>query len=69
MNSKTVTVPAISCEHCVSAIEEEVGGLGGVVNVEAAVDTKQVLIEWDAPADWERISMVLDEIGYPAAAN
>jgi copper chaperone len=65
MTSKTITVPNISCGHCVHTVEMEVGELAGVTNVKANVDDKQVLIEWQAPASWEQIESLLHDINYP----
>ncbi|MCO5184286.1 MAG: heavy-metal-associated domain-containing protein [Anaerolineae bacterium] len=67
MTSKTFVVPNISCGHCVNTVQNELSELQGVATVSADQDTKQVTVEWDAPADWESISALLDEIGYPAA--
>ncbi|MCO5190128.1 MAG: heavy-metal-associated domain-containing protein [Anaerolineae bacterium] len=67
MTSKTFVVPNISCGHCVNTVQNELSELQGVATVSADKDTKQVTVEWDAPADWESISALLDEIGYPAA--
>ncbi len=66
MNQKTVTVPNISCGHCTHSIEQEVGELAGVSAVSADVATKQVVIKWDDPADWQTITDTLTEIGFPA---
>ena len=68
MNSKTVTVPNISCGHCVHTIELEVGELAGISSVKASETTKQVTIEWDEPATWEKIEALLQEINYPPEA-
>jgi copper chaperone len=65
MTSKTITVPNISCGHCVHTVEMEVGELAGVTNVKANVDNKQVLIEWQEPASWEQIESLLHDINYP----
>lgn len=67
MSTKTITVPNMSCGHCVATIEEEVGALGGVTDVTAELASKRVTIAWDAPANWEKINTILEEIGYPAA--
>lgn len=63
---KTVRVPGISCSHCVMTIKREVSELQGVGSVEADDKTKTVTVNWDAPADWDRIAARLKEIGYPA---
>lgn len=65
MESKTVTVPNISCGHCVHTVESELNEIDGVKNVKAVQDTKQVTVEWDAPASWEQIRDTLQEINYP----
>ncbi|MDJ0754091.1 MAG: heavy-metal-associated domain-containing protein [Ardenticatenaceae bacterium] len=67
MNTKTVNVPNISCEHCAKLIDMEVRELGGVSDVQISIPEKKVTISWDAPADWEKISTLLEEIEYPAA--
>jgi len=65
MQSKTFTVPNISCEHCTHTIEMEVGELTGVSSVKAVQDSKQVTVEWDTPATWEQIQATLQEVNYP----
>ena len=65
MESKTFTVPNISCGHCVNTVEMEVGELTGVSSVKASEATKQVTVEWAAPANWEQIQATLQEINYP----
>ncbi len=65
MERKTVTIPNISCEHCIRSIQREVGELAGVSAVEGDPDTKSVTIVWDQPADWKGIEELLEEIGYP----
>jgi copper ion binding protein len=65
MESKTFIVPNISCGHCVHTVEMEVGELAGVANVKASEATKQVTVEWDAPATWDKIQATLQEINYP----
>ena len=65
MESKTFTVPNISCGHCTHAIEMEVGEIAGVASVKAVQDSKQVTVEWNSPATWEKIQATLQEINYP----
>ena len=66
MQTKTVTVPNISCGHCVNTVQNEVSELEGVVSVKAEEATKQVTISWQDPQTWDRISALLEEIEYPA---
>ena len=66
MNQDKLTVPNISCGHCVSAIESGLADLEGVSVVKADAETKTVAVEWEAPATIESIRATLDEINYPA---
>lgn len=63
--TKTFTVPNISCEHCVRSIRNEVTEIAGVASVQADDKTKVVTVTWNAPANWEQIKAALTEIDYP----
>jgi copper chaperone len=65
--TKTVTVPNISCGHCVHTIETEVGVLPGVESVTASLADKKVKVIWNSATSWEKIKATLVEIGYPPA--
>ena len=65
MESKTFTVPNISCGHCTHTIETEVADIAGVNSVKADKDSKQVTVAWDSPATWSEIQSLLQEINYP----
>ncbi len=66
MESRTVTVPGISCGHCVATIEREVGELAGVASVKAEQAARSVTISWDPETtDWVAIVGTLNEINYP----
>jgi copper chaperone len=66
METFTVTAPDISCAHCQSTIEREVGSLAGVSSVAVDVATRQVLVRYD-PSQVTREAIVerLDDEGYP----
>jgi len=66
MSKETLTIPNISCGHCVSAIETELADMEGVTSVKADAGTKTVIVQWDDPASIERIRAALTEINYPA---
>lgn len=68
MTTVTYSVPAIHCAHCTHTIELEVGELEGVQSVKADLDTKNVTINFESPADEQKIRSLLAEIEYPAAA-
>jgi copper ion binding protein len=67
MTTVNYTIPAIHCKHCTHTIETEVGEMTGVQSVKADVETKQVTISFDAPANEENIKQLLAEISYPIA--
>jgi len=68
MEEKTVSVPTISCGHCVNTIEREVGEVSGVAGVSADVTSRRVKISWDPETtDWVVIEDVMKEINFPPA--
>ena len=66
MGKETLTVPKISCGHCVMAIQNELNELAGVKTVSGDPATKSITVEWDPPASPEKIRETLKEINYPA---
>lgn len=68
MQSKTFSVPNISCGHCTHTIEMELNDLAGVQSAKADLDSKQVVVEWGEPATWEQIEALLVEINYAPAS-
>ena len=66
MESKMFFIPNISCGHCVMSIKNELSEIEGVSNVEGDSDSKKVTVEYDAPANLEKIKSTLEEINYPA---
>ena len=67
MTTKTYVVPNISCEHCTHTIESELSEVAGVQRVQADQTSKQVTVDFDAPATPEKIEAMLEEINYPPA--
>jgi copper chaperone CopZ len=65
MSEKTVNIPDISCGHCLATVQREAKEVAGVSSVEGDVATKNVTIQWDAPASWEAIEAALKDAGYP----
>jgi copper chaperone len=63
--TKTFTVPNISCGHCVRNIQNEVADIAGVSAVQADEQTKVVSVTWATPATWEQIKATLTEMEYP----
>ena len=67
METKKFSIPNITCGHCVMTIKNELGELDGVSKVEGDPDTKEITVDWDAPATVALIKSTLQEINYPAS--
>ena len=66
METKKLSIPNITCGHCVMAIMGELEEMEGITRVEGDPETKEIEVEWDAPATLEKIKSTLAEINYPA---
>jgi copper chaperone CopZ len=69
METRTFTVPNITCHHCTNTIQNELSELSGISTVKADPGTKKVTVTWQAPASLEKILATLREINYPAAES
>lgn len=67
MQTITYQIPSIHCHHCVHTIVNELNELEGVLAVQADAATKNVKIDFQPPADEQKIEQLLAEINYPAA--
>jgi len=66
MEKQTLTVPNITCGHCVMTIKNELSELEGVETVEGNQENKSITVEWETPTTLEKIKDTLKEINYPA---
>ncbi|GCE20759.1 heavy-metal-associated domain-containing protein [Dictyobacter kobayashii] len=61
----TLSVPDVSCEHCVKAINGALGSLAGVEEVSTDIPTKSVHLRFDpAQLSLQQIEATLDDVGY-----
>jgi copper chaperone len=67
MEKITLSIPAISCDHCVMTIQKELGEIKGIEEVKGDAKTKEITVQWDLPATLDKIKSSLKEINYPAA--
>ena len=67
MQKETLSIPNISCGHCVMSIKNELSEMEGVKSVNGNPETKSIDVEWESPASLEKIKETLKEINYPAA--
>lgn len=60
-----LSVPDVSCEHCVYAINGALTDVPGIEKVHTDIPTKTVLLRFDPDrVTMEKIEAVLDDIGY-----
>ena len=59
-------VPGMTCDHCVAAVEAELGRVPGVARVSVNLATKSVLIVGDG-VDRSEVWAAVDEAGYEAS--
>jgi len=65
-----LNVPSVSCNHCKMAIENAVGAMGGVGQVDVDVAEKTVTIEFDADdVSLEAIEETVAGEGYEVAGR
>jgi copper chaperone CopZ len=61
-------VPAVSCEHCRTAISRAVGAVAGVGSVAVDLDTKLVTVRGEGVSD-AAVRDAIDDAGYDVAAG
>jgi copper chaperone len=63
-----LSVPDISCEHCVHTINTAVGALPGIETVQTDIPTRTVHLRYDGDqVSLQKIEEVLDDAGYTVA--
>ena len=63
-----LSVPDVSCEHCVKTINGALGALPGVEKVNTDIPTKTVELRYDpSQVSMDQIEATLDDAGYTVA--
>ncbi len=63
-----LSVPDVSCEHCVKAINGALSELPGVEAVTTDIPTKTVHLRYDpSKVSLEKVEAALDDVGYTVA--
>ena len=63
-----LSVPDVSCEHCVKTINGALGAVTGVEQVSTDIPSKTVHLKYDASqVSMEKIEEILDDAGYTVA--
>ena len=60
----TITVDGMTCGHCVSAVQSEVGKLDGVTDVSVDLSSGQVTVVADRTPDTAALQAAVEEAGY-----
>lgn len=66
METKSFSIPKISCNHCIMTITRELKDLEGVAAVKGDPLAKRVEVSWNPPASEAAIRAALAEINFPA---
>ena len=69
METRTLSIPNISCNHCVMTVKRESGFVDGVDFVSGDADGKTATFQIDSEAALDSLKATLAEAGYPAAAG
>jgi len=68
MVETTLSVPDVSCEHCVKTINGALGAVDGVEQVSTDIPSKTVHLKYDASqVSMDKIEEILDDAGYTVA--
>lgn len=64
----TLSVPDVSCQHCVQTINSTLGAIDGIKRVNTDIPTKSVTLSYDPQKiDLKQIEEALDDAGYTVA--
>ena len=70
MDTKTISVPDISCDHCKMSIEGAVGALTGVETVQVHVEPRTVEVAYDeSTVSLGDIHTAIEDQGYEVASD
>ena len=64
MTTTIYTVAGMTCEHCVSAVTEEVTEIAGVSDVQVDPASGAVSIASESPLDTAAVEEAVEEAGY-----
>jgi len=68
MTEATYSVAGMTCDHCVRAVEAEVGKVPGVASVAVNLDGGRVTVYSDEPVDPDAVRAAVEEAGYELTA-
>jgi copper chaperone len=67
MTEATYSVSGMTCDHCVKAVESEVGRIAGVASVAVDLEGGRVTVRSDDPVDPDQVRAAVEEAGFEIA--
>ena len=61
---KVIKVEGMMCAHCKTRVEKEIQKVENVISVEANINTKEVVIEYEGSLNLDEVKKVVIEAGY-----
>ena len=69
MSTATYTVVGMTCQHCVSAVSEEVAAIPTVTDVAVDLTEGRLTVTSDAPISSEAVRAAVEEAGYEVSPS
>jgi copper ion binding protein len=67
MTTSTYTVVGMTCQHCVTAVTEEVTQVPGVTDLDVDLSTGRLTVNSDTAVDDDAVRAAVEEAGYEIA--
>ena len=64
MPEATYSVTGMTCDHCVRAVEAEIGKIAGVASVTVDLSAGRVTLQSAAPVDPSAVRAAVEEAGF-----
>jgi copper chaperone len=68
MTEATYSVNGMTCDHCVRAVQSEVGKVPGVASVSVDLGSGSVTVVSEEPVDAAAVKAAIEEAGYELTA-
>ncbi|HEV3364235.1 MAG TPA: cation transporter [Acidimicrobiia bacterium] len=68
MTEATYSVTGMTCDHCVRAVQSEVGKVAGVASVAVDLASGQVTVSSEQPLDEGAVRAAIEEAGFELTA-
>lgn len=64
MQTKTLRVDGMSCQHCIKRITNALKEVNGVLSVTVSLEDKTVTLELDSPVSDDILKEIIEDAGY-----